>query len=155
MKTLVALASITLLPLPARAAPALADKPPRWEYAELSYRSTSGRPGGFDPDGTEVPAIPSTVTVHWVTKEGEVEVKGWAELAEKLKAKGFKKEGSAAYQKIQMLNILGEEGWELMEQGGSPVSVPAARGDRGGGGPGGFGLGRSSATAWLLKRRVP
>jgi hypothetical protein len=153
MKTLVALASIALLPLPALAAPALADKPPRWEYAELSYRTTSGRPGGFDADGTEVPATPSTVTVHWVTKEGEVEVKGWAELAEKLKAKGFKKEGSAAYQKIQMLNILGEEGWELMDQGGGAASLSAALADRGPRG-GTFGS-RSSSSAWLLKRRVP
>jgi len=155
MKTLVALVSIAVLALPAAAAPSLADKPPRWEYAELSYRTVPARPGGVAADGTEAPATPATVTIHWVTKDGEMEAKDWTELAEKLKAKGFKKAGSAAYQKIQMLNILGEEGWELMEQGGSPISVPAARGDRGAGGPGGFSVGRSSSSTWLLKRRVP
>jgi hypothetical protein len=152
MKILVALSSITLLSLPAAAAPAPPDKPPRWEYAELSYRAVPGRPGGVAADGTEVPATPSSVTVHWITKDGEAEAKDWAELAEKLKAKGFKKEGSATYQKIQMLNVLGEEGWELMDQGGSAASLSAALADRGTRG-GGFRV--SSSSTWLLKRRVP
>jgi len=154
MKTLVTLASLALLALPAAAAPAPPDKPPRWEYAELSYRSLPGRPAGVDADGKEVAATPATVTALWITKDGETEAKGWADLAEKLKAKGFRKEGSAAFQKIQMLNLLGEEGWELMEQGGTSLSpLPAALADRGPGGRGGFA--RSTSNTWLFKRRVP
>jgi hypothetical protein len=153
MKMLVALASLSLLALPTAAAPAPPDKPPRWEYAELSYRTLPGRPAGVDADGKETPATPSTVTVHWITKDAEMEAKGWADLAEKLKATTFKKEGSAAFQKIQMFNLLGEEGWELMDQSGSPPSQPAALGDRGAGGRGTFS--RYSSSTWLLKRRVP
>ena len=33
------------------AAPALGDKPPKWEYAELTYRALPGRPAGVDADG--------------------------------------------------------------------------------------------------------
>ena len=98
------------------------------------------------------------MSIRWITGAGEVDVKGWGELAEKLKAPGLKK-GSAAYLKIQILNYLGGEGWELMEQtGGSSagfVSGPGgrARGAIGERGPG-FGFSSASST-WLLKRRVP
>ncbi|HKB35228.1 MAG TPA: hypothetical protein VKD72_02175 [Gemmataceae bacterium] len=157
MKTLLTLISFVMLAAATAAAPALPEKPVRWEYAELSYRTNPGRPALVDADGVETPAVPATVSVRWTTKDGEVEAKGWDDLATKLKATGFKKEGSAAFQKIQMLNVLGGEGWEIMESP-SNSSTPQLSGV-GGGGPGGGVGGRarstSAPTTWLLKRRVP
>ena len=127
-------ALLVTLAAAATAAPALGDKPPKWEYAELTYRSLPARPGGVTADGKEVPATRASVSIRWISGAGEVEVKGWDELADKLKAPAIKK-GSAAYLKIQVLNFLGAEGWELMEQTGSsplsPFSDAPARGDRG------------------------
>lgn len=136
------------------AAPALGAKPPKWEYAELTYRALPARGGGVDADGNVVAAIPASVSIRWVTGAGEVDVKGWEELAEKLKAPALKK-GTVAYTKIQILNFLGGEGWELMEQQGSAAS--AARGPRDPlVGPGErVPFGPSPTSAWLLKRRVP
>ena len=154
------------------AAPTLPDKPPKWEYAELTYRNIPARPGGVDADGKEIPPVPASVSIRWITGAGEMDVKGWEELAEKLKTPALKK-GSAAYVKIQILNYLGSEGWELMEQqpagsapapsnlpggrGGGPGRAAAgAPGDRGGGADFGTGFRSSPATGtWLLKRRVP
>jgi hypothetical protein len=160
MRTLLLSSILVLIPATAAtAAPALGDKPPKWEYAELTYRTIPARPGGVDADGKEVPATPSSVSIRWISGTGEVEVKGWDELADKLKAPAPKK-GSAAYLKIQVLNYLGAEGWELMEQTGTSPSSPftdaSARGDRGTG-PADRGPGFRSApmTTWLLKRRVP
>jgi hypothetical protein len=116
-----------LLALPSVAAPQLPEKP-RWEYAELSYRG--GRPGGRGPDETELPAV--APVIRWTTGEGEIEAKSWTELAEKLKTPPFKKDASATLQRIQLLNYLGGEGWEMVGQQGttSPASL-AARGERG------------------------
>jgi hypothetical protein len=145
MRPLLASAALVLgLAAPCAAAPGLPDRPPKWEYAELTFRATLDRKGGgFGGNGAETPPPTPTVTVRWVSGEGEVEVKGWAELAEKLKATGFKKDGSASYQKIQVLNFLGAQGWELMEQSGS-ATAPVR-------GPTGLG----SSGTWMFKRRVP
>ena len=141
-----ALAAIT------QAAPNLNEKPPKWEYAELSYRTSPGRPGGVDANGNEIPATPATVTIKLISGTSEVDAKSWAELAEKLKAPSFKKDGSAAFLKIQFLNFLGSEGWELMEQTGSTSSTVAGFARE----PGGRGVSSiSSNSTWLLKRRVP
>jgi hypothetical protein len=156
MRTLILLVIATAV---ATAAPALGDKPPKWEYAELTYRNIPGRPAGTDADGKEIPATPASVSIHWVTGAGETEVKGWDELADKLKATGFKR-GSASFQKIQILNYLGSDGWELMEQ--QAPTGPAAAAGRGGG-PGGRGAADgfagpvrvSGTSTWMLKRRVP
>lgn len=138
----------------ALAAPALGDKPPKWEYAELTYRTLPARGGGVDADGNAVPATPASVSIRWITGAGEAEVKGWDELAEKLKAPTLKK-GTIAYTKIQILNFLGSEGWELMEQQGTAASAARAPGDPDNRGTGtGFG-GSISTSTWLLKRRVP
>jgi hypothetical protein len=143
-------------------APQLGDKP-KWEYAELTLSTLRGRPGGIGADGVEVPAVPASTTIRLTTGEGEVEAKSWYDLAEKLKVKGFKKDSSATLQKIQVLNFLGSDGWEVMEsQGGSPV-LQAVGGGFGGGvaGPGGVVGGRttissmSAPTSMLLKRRAP
>lgn len=140
------------------AAPNLNDKQ-KWEYAELTFRNLPGRPAGTDADGKEIPAIPASVSIRWISGTGEVEVKGWDELAEKLKAPALKR-GSAAYQKIQILNHLGSEGWELMEQQttGSATAFADGPGGRRGPGAADFGPGfrtTSATSTWLLKRRVP
>jgi hypothetical protein len=149
---------LVILAAVATAAPALGDQPPKWEYAELTYRNVPGRPALIDGDGKEVPATPASVTIRWISGAGEVEVKGWDELADKLKAPAPKK-GSAAYLKIQVLNSLGADGWELMEQSGtspsSPFSDAPARGDRGPGADRGPGFRSTATSTWLLKRRVP
>jgi len=150
---------LVILAAAATAAPALGDKPAKWEYAELTYRTLPGRPALVDANGKEVPATPASVSIRWISGAGEVEVKGWDELADKLKAPAIKK-GSAAYLKIQVLNFLGGEGWELLEQTGtspsSPFSDAPARGDRGpGAADRGPGFRSSATTTWVLKRRVP
>jgi hypothetical protein len=138
------LASALVLGLAASglAAPGLPDRPPKWEYAELTYRSVT-RPGGRGADGDPVALAPPTITIRWITAAGELEVKGWDELATKLKATGFKKDTSASHQKIQVLNFLGSEGWELMELAGTAATAPAR----------GTGLGNSGA--WMFKRPLP
>ena len=156
MRTLLHPATLLLALTPAvPAAPALWDKPPKWEYAELSYRNMPPRPGGVDADGTVVPATPASVSIRWITGAAEVELKGWEELANKLKMPGLKK-GSLAFTRIQVLNFLGSEGWELMEQQASGVAAGGfgARGAAGGDREPVF---RTSSTTgtWLLKRRVP
>ena len=161
MRTL-SLTALLLMAALCPAAPALAEKPPRWEYAELTFRSLPGRPKGVDADGNEIAAVPPSMTVKWVSATGEVTTKGWEELAEKLKLLGFKSEGSAALQKIRMLNALGGEGWELMEQhtSSSSAAFPPAelRGERGPGAKRDFdrvSFGSTSTSTWLLKRRMP
>jgi hypothetical protein len=57
---------------------------------------------------------PGALSVRWITGAGEVELKSWAELTEKLKTP-FIKEGTAAFHKVHALNA-GGDGWELMEQ---------------------------------------
>jgi hypothetical protein len=152
MKTFLALTSLALLSLPAVAAPTLADKPPKWEYAELTFRSTAGRPARVDPDGVPMATVQATTTIRWITNDGEIDAKGWDELADMLKMKGFKKEGSAALQKVRMLNILGSEGWELMEQQGGNTATTFGPGDRS---SKSSGFGSTGTTTWLLKRRIP
>jgi hypothetical protein len=141
------------------AAPQLGEKPPKWEYAELSYRTIPARPGGVDADGNQIAAVPASAAVHWISGAGEIDAKSWEELAEKLKAIGIKKDGSPALQKIQFLNYLGSEGWELMEQGGTSVQTVTGPGGLAGGPGGGGGRGMplrtTTSSTWMLKRHVP
>ena len=109
--------------------------PVKWEYAELVYRDTTGRPAGKDgnPAGKDGnPMGAPTMTIRWTSGAGEFSVNGWEELAGKLKTK-FKKEGTASSQKVQMLNALGAEGWELVSQH----------------------VGTTMSTTLMFKRRVP
>jgi hypothetical protein len=147
---ILSLTALFLMAALCSAAPALAEKPPRWEYAELIFRTIPARAGGVGADGVEVPATPASVAIRWITGSGEVEGKGWADLAEKLKASGFKKEGTAAFHKIQILNHLGSDGWELMEQQGATGTMSGAVF-----GPDGRRATTTAASTWLLKRRVP
>lgn len=130
---------LLVLAAPISAAPALGDKPPKWEYAELTVRLTPLKEGPDAP--TEPP------TIRWTSGTMELAGAGWSDMATKLKAPAIKKEASATSQKIQFLNYLGSEGWELLfHQGGTE--------------PGDQLFGRVPVTSsvlgtWLFKRRVP
>ncbi len=153
---------------PAAARPAGA----RWEYAELYYRTVSGRPAGKDADGNEVPATPETLTIRWTTGAEEVSLKGWDEFADQLKTAPFRKDAAPAARRIQVLNVLGAAGWEVVESqtaSGAASAGFGSAGDRGAFGKGGadrspFGQGkggfapttltRTTTSTMLLKRRV-
>jgi hypothetical protein len=131
------------------------NKPVKWEYAELTLRTTAARPAGKDKDGNEAAAVPSGTAIRWTTGADDLNVKGWDELAEKLKAP-LKKESSPASQKIQVLNALGGAGWELVSQQATTPAAAAAGMGGPAGAPGGFGGGitRAGTTTMLFKRRV-
>jgi hypothetical protein len=95
------------------------EKQAKWEYAELYVRTVSRPPA----EGEERPA--PTVTIRWTTGKDETSVTGWAEFAEKIKATGFKKDGSLTLQRLQILNHLGSEGWEMVDN--APSSTTAAK----------------------------
>ncbi|QJX00019.1 hypothetical protein [Frigoriglobus tundricola] len=120
----------------------------KWEYAELSFRGAPARPAGKDKDGNEVPATEGTLAIHWTTGDEDLSVKGWDELAKKLKVE-LKKDSSAVSQKIQVLNGLGAAGWEVVDLQ-APIAQPG-----GFGGPGGGAAARVLMTRMLFKRRVP
>ena len=165
---LLCLTALLVLAATAPAAPALGDRPPKWEYAELSYRASAGRAARVDEDGKEIPAVPASLSIKWITPAGEVDLKSWDELLAKLKAPALKM-GSANYVRLQILNYLGGEGWELVEQRTTSAAASgSAFGERGAG----LGRGREDAagrdrgfagavsttspsTTWLFKRRVP
>src|SRR5262249_15458491 len=132
-----------LFALPSIAAPQLPEKP-RWEYAELSYRS--GRPARAKDD-TELTTIPPTI--RWTTGEGEIEVRSWTEFAEKLKAAPPKKDASATLQRIQLLNYLGSEGWEMVGYQGTTTSSAFGPADRVG-----PATTITGAGTWTFKRRA-
>lgn len=117
------------------AAPALADKPVRWEYAELKFSTKfKAPPGGGD--------FIKVLSVVWTTADEEIEGRDWDDLANKLKAPASKKEGSSAQQKLRLMNRLGADGWEIV---GYKNSEEAFKGP---GQLGGFEI-------WTFKRRVP
>jgi hypothetical protein len=135
------LSLVTLFVVTASSVAAPGDQP-KWEYAELSYRSIAARPGVVGPDGNDRPATPASAAIRWLSGAEEMALKSWTEMAEKLKVTGFKKDGSAALQKIQILNYLGSEGWELMEQQDNATTTGFAR------------AGTATNHTWLFKRRV-
>ncbi len=119
------------------AAPALGDKAPTWEYAELKAERVFTRPGAGGQPGA--PPVPPQVVIRWTTAEGEIEEKGWAEMADKLKAPPPKKEGlPATVHKLRVLNRLGADGWEVIDHTGTDGME-----------------GRTGPATWLLKRRAP
>jgi hypothetical protein len=126
--------AVTLgLTLPSNwAAPALGDKPVKWEYAELKTKRTAvpPPPGGAVPPGTD--RVFKT-TLQWSTEPEEIEGKDWKDLADKLKAPALKKEGSTDQEKLRLLNRLGADGWELVEHQRATTGV----------------------ENWLFKRRLP
>ena len=74
---ILSLTAVLLAATLSSAAPALAEKPPRWEYAEVSFRSLPARPKTVDADGNEVPAVPASMSIKWVSGTGEMTVKSW------------------------------------------------------------------------------
>jgi hypothetical protein len=121
---------------PGPAAPALPDKPPRWEYAELSQRTTVRGFGPREGKENEAPAPRiAEPTLRWVTGDADVEAQGWDDLATKLKMSSAKKAATPAGRKVQVLNYLGSDGWELVGVNGG--TTPTA------------------ASIWTFKRRVP
>jgi hypothetical protein len=128
------------------------DKPVKWEYAQLSYRTNPARLGGKDTDDKEVPPAPPVLAIHWTTGSDDLTAMGWVELAEKLKAT-IKKDAGLDSQKIQVLNALGENGWELVDVQSPPAPAAAAR-TGAPGQPGGFVAPATRAgTTMLFKRR--
>jgi hypothetical protein len=91
---------------------------PRWEYAELSFRAVS--PNFFGKDKDEQPKAPAT-TVKWTTDREEATFTGFADFAGKVKMDGFKQDASVTHQRVQILNHLGREGWELVESTTGPA----------------------------------
>jgi hypothetical protein len=114
-------------------APALADKPVRYEYGRLRYaRSFVALPGNLAPGGPPAPPV-AVVTVTWATTDDQVEGTDWANLGDRLKAPAAKKDGPPA-QTLRVLNRLGADGWEVYEHA-APTN--------------------SDVEAWWLKRRLP
>jgi hypothetical protein len=116
----------------ATTAPALGDKPHRYEYAELTLDRVLERPAQFGggpggPGGGQVAGQAGgpaggrgmgrvSTTIRWTTWDEEIEVKQWSDLADKLKAPTPKKEVPASSHKLRVLNRLSELGWELLDR---------------------------------------
>jgi hypothetical protein len=140
LSALVAVVVLGWLILPGSAAPALADKPVRWEYAELHYAPESIEGGGSDIRGNPQPARVIPETVRWIKAEEEIEGKSWDELAAKLKAPAAHKDAKETTHKLRVFNQLGTDGWQLVgpeKQRSGKMSFGA------------------SASIWAFKRRVP
>jgi hypothetical protein len=90
----------------------------RWEYAELFVRTIPA----FQKDGDERPKAPTT-TVKWTTDKEEATFTSYADFAGKVKMDGFKVDASPSHQRVQILNHLGHEGWELVESGSMTSGV--------------------------------
>ena len=97
------------------AAPALGDKPVRYEYAELSVLRVAAGKGAGQPGGNFGPN-PVRTLLRWTTGEEEVEVSEWSELADKLKAPAPKKESSENVHRLRVLNKLSANGWEMLDR---------------------------------------
>lgn len=114
------------------AAPAIGDRPVKFEYAELVYSdrfvAPAPQPGAFPGPGVR------QVTVVWSTSQDEVEAKSWDDLADKLKAPAPKKPGSETVQRLRVFDRLGAEGWEVSEHVQKGINGP---------------------VTWAFKRRVP
>jgi hypothetical protein len=115
------------------AAPALGDKPARYEYAELKY--TTFRAPAVQPGGGPRVGVPH-VTIKWITADEEIDATEWEDLANKLKAPAAKKDGGSVTQhKLRVLNRLSADGWEIVEHTGTD--------------------GTAGIASWVLRRRVP
>jgi hypothetical protein len=120
------------------AAPALGDKPVRYEYAELGFARVVRGPGaganfGGQPGGAPVPA---RTTIRWTTGDEEIEVAEWSELGDKLKAPAPKKDSPESVHRLRVLNKLSADGWEMLDR---PLGESRA----------------FSGTGWSFRRRVP
>jgi hypothetical protein len=80
-------------------APALADKPVRYEYADLRYYQEG------------VPGMPPVTMYCWSTADEEVVAPGWDGLADALQAPKSKKGGTRT-DRLRVFNAIGRDGWE-------------------------------------------
>ncbi|HEX3151905.1 MAG TPA: hypothetical protein VHR66_27785 [Gemmataceae bacterium] len=137
--TILALALIAF-ELPTSAAPALGDKPVKWEYCELQMTRSLVRPAPLGVAGGAAP-VPAAIefTIRFTTGDEEITVKTWEELADKLKAPAPKKEATENVHRLRVWNRLGAEGWEYLEHTG-PTSTAVTLAGTG---------------TWIFKRRVP
>ena len=119
------------------AAPALGDKPVRYEYAELSSVRIAAGPAVAGPPGAgNLAPAGFRTAIRWTTGEEEVEVGDWSELGDRLKAPVPKKESPLNVHRLRVLNKLSADGWEMLDR---PL-----------------GDGRSTGGAgWSFRRRVP
>jgi hypothetical protein len=112
MRTL-SLTVLLLLAALSPAAPALAEKPVRYEYAELRYSRYSqaqpGMPGA-------PPQVVTKIDIRWATGDEEIQAESWDDLARKLKAAEPKREATATVHKMRVLNRLSADGWEIVER---------------------------------------
>jgi hypothetical protein len=133
MRNLAILSVLSLFAPAVSAAPALGDKPPKWEYAELEFSRVyiPGQPGA----GRPVPQV----TVRWTMAGDEVEGSSWQNLADKLKAPAPKKEASVTQHKLRVFNQLGADGWEMIEHTGTD----------------GIRESGTERAKWTFKRRAP
>ena len=120
----------------ASAAPALGDKPAKWEYAELHVQRSLNAVRILPAPGV-APAAPAPVnlTIRWATLDEEVTAESWEQLADKLKAPAPKKEATPNAHKLRVLNRLGADGWEMAEHTGTD--------------------GLTGTANWVFKRRLP
>ena len=118
------------------AAPALGEKAPRWEYAELHVQRNLNAVRILPAPGA-APAAPAPVnlTLRWSTLDEEVTAESWEQLAEKLKAPASRKDGTPNVHKLRVLNRLGADGWEMAEHTGTD--------------------GTTGTANWVFKRRLP
>jgi len=143
LSTLSVLVAVVVLGWPtsrSSAVPVPAEKPVRWEYAELHYGRTSrgfGGPRGGFGDGAQAaqPAPAPQPTVRWITVEEEMEAKDWEDMATKLKAPAARKDAKDVTHKLRVFNQLGANGWELVGQSSGSTS--------------------GATGTWTFKRRVP
>jgi hypothetical protein len=140
MKKLVILFSVTVavalgsLVSHGPAAPALGEKPIRWEFAELRYyRGLRANPAFAGQPG--VPVNIPQVIARFTTADDEIEANEWDDLAKKLNAPAPKKEVTTTVHKLRVLKQLSADGWEVVDR-----SVTGAT-------PG--------TDSWSLRRRVP
>jgi hypothetical protein len=97
------------------AAPALGDKPVRYEFAELSYSQGNRGNPAFVPGQPGIPQVIPFIIARFSTSDEELEGTSWEDLANKLKAPAPKKESLATVHKLRVLNKLNADGWEVIE----------------------------------------
>lgn len=114
-------------------APALPDKPVRFEYAQLRYARTYAAPPGNPAPGAPPAVAVPVVSVRWATADDLVEGTDWANLGDRLKAPAARREGALA-ETLRVLDRLGADGWEVYEH-----SAPT----------------NADSDTWWLKRRLP
>jgi hypothetical protein len=117
----------------ARTAPALTDRPVKYEYAELSFTRTpvvAGRAGGLGGGGGGggPPPGPAGMPIRWTTGEEEIEVQEWSQLGDKLKAPAPKKDSPQSVHKFRVLNKLSADGWEMIDQSLGDIRHPSIMG---------------------------